>query len=260
MKVEFYKYQGAGNDFVMIDQRKQKYSLSTQQIAFLCDRRFGVGGDGLILLDDSDAYDFKMVYYNSDGNESTMCGNGGRCIVSFAHQLGLIGEQCTFEAIDGLHEALVLSPDHIQLQMQDVNEIVSTENQLFLNTGSPHHIEFVENLEAVDVATEGSKIRNSELYGKSGSNVNFVNCVNNSIHVRTYERGVEAETLACGTGVTAAAIAAHHKGHIPSNAIPVKAVGGELKVDFKWDESAKKYHDIWLTGPAKFVFQGNIEC
>ncbi len=260
MTIDFFKYHGAGNDFIMIDNREQLYSLSEQQIAFLCDRRFGVGGDGLILLEKSKSYDFKMLYYNSDGNQSTMCGNGGRCIVSFAHKLNLIKENCTFEAIDGLHEALVLSEKDVKLQMQDVKKIISTENQLFLDTGSPHHILFVDDVEIINVNQEGSKIRNSSLYGEKGSNVNFVNCSANSIQIRTYERGVEAETLACGTGVTAAALAAHYQGHITTNSIPVQAKGGLLKVDFKWDNVENKYYDIWLSGPTKYVFQGIVKC
>ncbi|MCH8534142.1 MAG: diaminopimelate epimerase [Flavobacteriaceae bacterium] len=260
MNIDFFKYQGAGNDFIMIDHRNKSYGLNLQQIKFQCDRRFGIGGDGLILLQNSSHYDFKMVYYNSDGNESSMCGNGGRCIVSFAYQLGIIQENCQFEAIDGAHQAIVMPKDQIKLQMQNVSHIISTEDQFFLDTGSPHHISFVDDVKQVNVNEEGSKIRNSSLYGKAGSNVNFINCKTDTIQIRTYERGVEAETLACGTGVTAAALAAHHQGYINKTSIPVQAVGGDLKVDFKWNDLEQTYEDIWLTGPAKFVFQGKIAC
>ncbi len=259
MTIEFFKYQGAGNDFVMIDYRNQNYELSSDQVAFLCHRRFGVGADGLILLKDSNDCDFEMIYYNSDGNLSSMCGNGGRCIVAFAHYLGVIHEECEFDAVDGKHKAHILKDGNIRLQMQNVGEIIDNEHQLFLNTGSPHHIEFISNVDSIDVNLEGAKIRNSQLYGKEGSNVNFVECNSKAIKMRTYERGVEAETLACGTGVTAAALAANYKGLISSTSIPVQAKGGELKVEFKKDD-VNLYYDIWLSGPATLVFQGKITC
>lgn len=259
MKIHFYKYHGAGNDFIMIDDRNQTHQLTSEQISFLCHRRFGVGADGLILLQNAEQYDFKMRYFNADGKESTMCGNGGRCIVAFAQQLGIVSKQCQFEAIDGLHKATMLT-DGVKLEMQNVNAIVVNDNQLFLDTGSPHHISFVDDVSLVDVNVEGAKIRNSALYGKAGSNVNFVETDGNSIALRTYERGVEAETLACGTGVTAAALASHHQAKTKLTSIEVKAQGGNLKVDFKWDESQKKYYDIWLSGPAKFVFEAYIQC
>lgn len=216
MKVEikFYKYQGAGNDFVMIDNREDSFPVSTTIIAKLCDRNFGVGGDGLILLENDSTSDFKMVYFNSDGNESTMCGNGGRCIVRFAHDLEVVADKMTFNAIDGLHHAIV-DGDTIRLQMIDVKEVEDHDKHLFMNTGSPHHVEFVKNIKDIDVYAKGKKIRNGAPYYETGSNVNFVEVLpNQTLKIRTYERGVEDETLACGTGITAAAIAAYIRGFV----------------------------------------------
>ncbi|NQY29506.1 MAG: diaminopimelate epimerase, partial [Flavobacteriaceae bacterium] len=202
----FYKYQGTGNDFVMVDNRQLVISKDNQSlINSLCDRRFGVGGDGLILLENSATTDFKMVYFNADGNEGTMCGNGGRCIVAFAKFLKIIGNCTTFEAIDGLHTATV-SGDVVSLQMQDVTTIEEKKDSVFLDTGSPHHVQFEEHIADFDIKTIGRNIRN-EVYGAEGSNVNFVKKINDTTYrLRTYERGVEDETLACGTGATAVAI------------------------------------------------------
>src|SRR5690606_3669721 len=207
--MKFYKYQGTGNDFVMIDNRTNFFPKNDSElIAKICDRRFGIGADGLILLENDNSTDFKMVYYNSDGNESSMCGNGGRCLVAFAKKMNAITNETTFIATDGLHHATVLENGIVSLQMKDVEEINIHSDYIFLNTGSPHHVTFVDDLEHFDVATNGAKIRYSDLYGKAGSNVNFVKQISeNHFAVRTYERGVEDETLSCGTGVTAVAIA-----------------------------------------------------
>lgn len=260
MNITFYKYQGAGNDFIMIDNRNHFFKNDTKHIAKLCDRRFGIGADGLILLENhsENDIDFKMVYFNSDGSESTLCGNGGRCIVAFARQLGIIENECNFMAIDGLHQAH-FEGDLVSLSMPDVHNIKTyNSTSFFLDTGSPHHIEFVENTSLVQVKKEGAHIRHSNLYGKAGSNINFVEVQDNYIKIRTYERGVEDETLACGTGVTAAAIAAHNAKKIDTEHVNVSAEGGDLTVRFIPADG--KYTHIQLIGPAEFVFKGEIPC
>ena len=257
MQQTFYKYQGTGNDFVMIDNRQETFNKKdTKQIAFLCDRRFGIGADGLILLENHPTSDFKMVYYNADGNESTMCGNGGRCLVAFAKQLGVIKDKAVFEAIDGLHHASIEN-GIVRLQMQDVETVEKHPQHVFLNTGSPHHVQFEDDIENFDIKTKGAKIRYGAPYNESGSNVNFVNKISNQIFaVRTYERGVEDETLACGTGVTAVAIAAHKTKLTNNNSIKIKMLGGDLEVSFEKENDT--YKNVFLKGPAQFVFEGNI--
>lgn len=259
MLLTFYKYQGTGNDFIMVDNRLDSFPKeNTQLIEQLCDRRFGIGADGLILLENHTTYHFKMVYFNSDGNESSMCGNGGRCLVAFAKQLGIIEATAEFEAVDGYHYAKIIGDDLVSLQMKDVDRIAVHQDYSFLNTGSPHHVQLVSNLKNLDVKTEGAKIRYSDLYGKAGSNINFVHQLENDIFaVRTYERGVEDETLSCGTGATAVAIAMHHVGKTKSNSIDLQVEGGKLSVQFK--ENNGVYSDVFLVGPATFVFEGTID-
>ncbi len=256
MNVVFYKYQGTGNDFIIVDNRSKTFPKDTKIINHLCNRYFGIGADGFILLENDDHLDFKMVYYNSDGRESTMCGNGGRCVVAFAHKLGLFKSQTTFTAIDGLHKA-TYEKGIVSLEMIDVATIKIAENYLFTNTGSPHHVQLVNNLGTYDVFTNGKRIRN-ELYGAAGSNVNFVEQKDqNTFRVRTYERGVEGETLACGTGVTAVAIGMHKTGKTKSSQIDLIVEGGELAVSFDVEENI--YKNVQLIGPAQFVFSGSIE-
>jgi diaminopimelate epimerase len=259
MELTFYKYQGTGNDFVMIDNRSQFFPKENKQlIKKLCDRRFGIGADGLILLENHADFDFKMVYYNSDGNESSMCGNGGRCLVAFAKQMGVVKNKAKFEAFDGYHFATIDDEGIVALQMKDVDAIKNESNYTFLNTGSPHHVQLVNDLKNLDVKVEGAKIRYSDLYGNAGSNINFVNQLANDIFaVRTYERGVEDETLSCGTGVTAVAIAMHQLGKTKNNIIDLNVEGGKLKVQF--DEDNGNYTNVFLIGPATFVFEGKIE-
>lgn len=258
MKLKFYKYQGAGNDFVMVDDRENLFPIDQKTIGTLCDRHFGIGADGLILLKKDETEDFKMVYFNSDGRESTMCGNGGRCIVQFAQDLGIIQNETRFNAVDGLHRAKV-SGNLIELQMSNVSRVETYPTHLFLNTGSPHHVEFVQDVEQINVKLRGAEIRYGSPYFEKGSNVNFVQQLDgNTLKIRTYERGVEDETLACGTGITAAAIASYDFGRIDSSEIVVLARGGELKVKFEQNPSGG-YENIWLVGPAKFVFEGEIE-
>ena len=257
MQQEFYKYQGTGNDFVMIDNRLQTFNKKdTKRIAFLCDRRFGIGADGLILLENHPNFDFTMVYFNADGNESTMCGNGGRCLVAFAKQLGVISNKAVFEAIDGLHHATIEN-GIVKLQMQDVTRVEMHENHVFLNTGSPHHVQFEDDIENFDIKTKGAKIRYGSPYNEAGSNVNFVKKLTDQIFaVRTYERGVEDETLSCGTGVTAVALAMHALKQTDKNQITLKVQGGELRVSF--DVANGIYKTVWLMGPAEFVYKGKI--
>jgi len=258
LQLSFYKYQGTGNDFVIIDNRTDFFPKdNTKLVAFLCDRKFGIGADGLILLENDTASDFKMVYYNSDGSESTMCGNGGRCIVAFANKLGIIKAKTTFNAIDGLHNASV-DGTTITLEMIDVATIKSKEKYLFLNTGSPHHVQFVENLKDFNVVKEGAKLRYG-LYGQEGSNINFVEAIDsNTYSVRTYERGVENETLSCGTGVTAVALAMHHKALTTQEHVFINTIGGKLEVSFTKNENG--YKKVNLIGEATFVYQGQIKC
>lgn len=261
MELSFYKYQGTGNDFVLIDNRWNIISKNdTNLIERLCDRKFGIGADGLLLLEkaDSEEVDFKMVYFNSDGNLSTMCGNGGRCIVAFAHFLEIIEKETVFQAVDGLHKAMISDHDTVSLEMQNVDKICKQDDHVFLDTGSPHHVSFVKNMEAVDVKTQGAAIRHSQVYTEiGGTNVNFVEVLDaQSIKVRTFERGVEDETLSCGTGVTAAALAGHYNKLLTTSKVEVQTPGGRLSVAF--EVSDQGYRNIWLNGPAKQVFHGTI--
>lgn len=253
--MEFYKYQGTGNDFVMVDNRDLQFPKDKKIIEKLCDRRFGIGADGLILLENDPDYDFKMVYYNSDGGESTMCGNGGRCLVAFAFFLDIFEDKCKFMAIDGEHEAEVHN-GIIKLKMINVDTISHDGNDFVLNTGSPHYVKYVDNLKDFHVYDEGYGIRNSENYKEKGINVNFVEKISDQeIFVRTYERGVEDETYSCGTGVTASALTFLQKHHLTS--VKVKTLGGNLKVYA--EKSGDSFHDIWLEGPAKQVFRGKTD-
>lgn len=257
MIIEFYKYQGTGNDFIMIDDREKQFDLTDNDlIAALCERRMGIGADGLILLREHDTLDFEMIYFNADGKESSMCGNGGRCIIAFAQMLEMTGNETTFMAIDGEHKGRLMD-DGIYLQMQDVKKIEGVGDGLVLNTGSPHYIEMVDELDYIDVNKQGSKIRNSVPFKKDGINVNFVLDAN-ELQVRTYERGVEAETLSCGTGVVATAIAMHYANCIEETLVNVKTKGGELTVSF--EEFNGGYRNIWLSGEASMVFAGEFAC
>ena len=259
MLLKFYKYQGTGNDFVMIDNRQNFFPKNdTKLIERLCDRRFGIGADGLILLENDNSTDFRMVYYNSDGNESSMCGNGGRCLVAFAKSLNVINNEATFIATDGLHHATIDKIGIVSLQMKDVDEVKIDTEYVFLNTGSPHHVTLVNDLEHYNVKENGADIRYSDLYGKAGSNVNFVNQISdNHFRLRTYERGVEDETLSCGTGATATAIAMNVIEKTNSNSIDINVEGGKLKVTF--EKTDKGFEKVFLIGPATFVFEGEIE-
>ena len=258
MKIPFYKYHGTGNDFILMDNRAGMFpKLAHEWIAQLCHRNFGIGADGLILLEENSPGQYTMVYYNSDGNLSSMCGNGGRCFVAFAKQLGLIENEMHFDAPDGAHFAQFTSTGEIALQMKSVEDIAVHPNYVFLNTGSPHHVQVVQDLAIFSVVKEGAAIRYGELYGAAGSNVNFVEPVStNTFAVRTYERGVENETLSCGTGVTAVAIAMHKLKRTTSSCIQLQTPGGLLTVSFV--ENQGVYEQVCLQGPATFVFSGEL--
>ncbi|MCK0159839.1 diaminopimelate epimerase [Allomuricauda sp. F6463D] len=258
MDLQFFKYQGTGNDFVIIDNRQDIFPKNnTKLVAELCDRRFGVGADGLILLENDNMSDFKMVYYNADGAESTMCGNGGRCLVAFAHFLGIVDKETTFNAVDSLHYATI-KDNIVNLKMIDVDKIHEKQNHRFLDTGSPHHVQIVEGLDKFDVQKEGKKLRYG-IYGESGSNINFVEQQgDNTFNVRTYERGVEGETLSCGTGVTAVALAMHESGKTKGDEVHIHTIGGDLTISFEKKE--EKYTNIFLKGPAIQVYKGTITC
>ena len=256
MTMTFHKYQGTGNDFIIIDNRNYIFpKKNSSLIASLCDRHFGIGADGLILLEDHKTVDFSMIYFNADGHESSMCGNGGRCIVAFAKELKLFKKTTTFYAIDGIHSAEINS-DKVSLKMINVHDILVSKEFIFTNTGSPHHIEMVENLDDISVIEKARTIIDS-LYSSEGCNINFVEQLDHqTFKVRTYERGVEDETLACGTGATAVAIAMYKIGKSDSNHIKLDVLGGYLEVQFiAKDES---YTDIFLSGPAQLVFKGTL--
>lgn len=259
MRINFYKYQGTGNDFILLDNRNQNLNLSEEQIADLCNRRFGIGADGLMLLELEPGLDFKMVYYNSDGRQSSMCGNGGRCITAFANYLGVIGHKARFLAIDGVHDAVISETGEVALKMQDVKELEQNQHFCYLNTGSPHVVKRVQNIAELNVQEEGRKIRYNSRFAEEGTNVNFIETQENGLFVRTYERGVEDETLSCGTGVTAAALVAAFTGDgANKNNCHIKTKGGSLEVTFE-KVLEHNFYNIWLKGPAIQVFQGSIQ-
>lgn len=255
MQINFSKYQGTGNDFILIDNRKGDILLTNKQVAKFCNRRFGIGADGLMLVEMEPGYDFKMVYYNSDGNQSTMCGNGGRCITKFVHDIGVHLDKYTFLAVDGLHESWIDDKQTVYLKMKDVFDVEHHNGHDVLDTGSPHFVKHVQDLNNVNVAQEGKQIRHLEKYKKQGINVNFVEILSSDrIFVRTYERGVEDETYSCGTGVTAAAIVNAHNDN-GFNHIDVQTIGGKLFVEFEKIDD-EHFENIWLCGPAIKVFDG----
>lgn len=261
MIIKFRKFQANGNDFVMIVEKETEITLSETQIIRLCDRHFGIGADGLMILRSSKDYDFEMLYYNSDGKEASMCGNGGRSIASLAYSLGFAGKQMTFLASDGVHEAVIEeelaqgSLYEVSLKMVDVEKVEKESDYYFLNTGVPHYVEFVNGLSEMDVVAKGRKIRFDERFSDEGTNVNFVEIYPEGIKVRTYERGVEDETLSCGTGVTASAIATFLE--TGKQDLLIHAQGGDFKVDFERQDG--HFVNIWLRGPAEQVFEGEIE-
>lgn len=241
----------------MIDNRSGNFPQHNHEwIAKICDRRFGIGADGLIVLQNHKTLDFTMHYYNADGQLGSFCGNGGRCIVAFAKQLGLIDQKTVFAAYDGVHHATI-ADGIVSLSMADVNRISVYPKHVFLDTGSPHHVTFVSDTNDLDVGTKGAQIAHDEPYGAEGSNVNFVHVAGDDhLRMRTYERGVEAETLSCGTGVTAAALAAFTVHKIKTTEVEVHTLGGQLTVSFQ--PQGKGFTEIVLTGPAALVFSGTL--
>ncbi len=258
MDIGFYKYHGNGNDFIITDEWEKSYDLDKKKISLMCDRHFGIGADGFIRLLKSDNADFEMKYYNSDGNLASMCGNGGRCIAAFAYAMGYAGKDMRLDAYDGVHKASVLKTIksqkeyYISLEMNGVKNVKIKESYYFLDTGSPHYVEFVKDAEKVDVVNRGKEIRYDKRFAPGGTNVNFVEIKNNRLFVRTYERGVEAETLSCGTGVTASAIAAYLK--TGKKDFEIITPGGDFKVDF--EDAGSFFKNVQLKGPATFVFKG----
>ncbi len=260
MLLKFYKYHGTGNDFILIDNRTREFTTSAEIIRLLCDRHFGIGADGLMTLENDTENDFRMRYFNADGQEGTMCGNGGRCIVHFAKETGIIqGNSTVFSAIDGIHQAKFSSEEIIKLRMNDVSagQIKNTPDGFLLDTGSPHLVRFENEIDSIDVFVTGKKLRYLPAFEKqNGINVNFVEINDDFLKVRTYERGVEAETLSCGTGSIAVALAFSIKENIFYSPVNIKTLGGDLKVHFQFSHNS--FHDIWLEGPVKFVFSTQI--
>lgn len=255
MQLQFHKYQGTGNDFVMIDDRSERFPVANKSvISFLCDRKMGIGADGVILIQYHPDLDFRMVFFNPDGSES-LCGNGSRCAIAFAKELGIIDDKTTFETTDGIHDAYIKG-DTYYFHLHDVQEVQEKGKDLFINTGSPHHIRVVDEIDLTDIMSIGSEIRYSEAYQPDGTNVNFIERKEDRIKVRTYERGVENETLSCGTGVTACALAASFMDY--QSPVKIETKGGDLEVSF--DKTTEgQFENIYLAGPAKNVYKGTIE-
>jgi diaminopimelate epimerase len=259
MKVLFSKYHGTGNDFIIIDNRKFQWIPKEKEVAFLCNRHLGIGADGLMLLTEKQGYDFYMTYFNSDGRESTMCGNGGRCMIAFAHSLSLVGEESRFMAIDGPHLGQIdqkRPSGIIHLKMKDVNVTEIKADHIFMNTGSPHYVLFEEGVESFDIIEKAKQIRFNERFKVEGTNVDFVELRKDHLFVRSYERGVEDETLSCGTGVTASVLANAIKNPEKRTSMDVQTRGGNLSVSYH--QKGSSFTDIWLSGSATFVFQGEI--
>jgi diaminopimelate epimerase len=261
MKIDFVKYHGTGNDFILIDNRMLNLHLDHKAISFICNRHYGIGADGLIYLDNDEKLDFGMKYFNADGKEGTMCGNGGRCITAFAAHLGLIDQEAIFSSIDGKHHSRILSRENeltqVTLQLKDVDNIKRFPDYYFLDTGSPHYVKFVKNIESVDVLKEGKKIRWDQSFQPEGTNVNFVEIKDEALILRTYERGVENITLSCGTGATATAIAAFIELNGKRTEYKIETLGGQL--DVKFQHHSGKFSNIWLTGAAQKVFEGSVQ-
>ncbi len=256
MEFTFYKYHGTGNDFILIDGFKYEgiqSKLTEEYIKAMCDRHFGIGADGLMILKASEDYDFEMIYYNSDGRTSSMCGNGGRCIVTLAHKLGYISNETVFLAIDGVHQASI-DPTNVSLKMIDIDHYERENQDIIIDTGSPHYIKFVEHFDQFDILAEARKIRYNNRFKSEGINVNFVKFKDDILEIRTYERGVEDETLSCGTGVVASSLACIINQFTEISPIQVKAVGGNLQVAYK--RKGKGFSDIYLIGPSEEVFEG----
>lgn len=261
MKIHFFKYHGTGNDFIIVDNRLAQQNFSKEQIQKLCHRKFGIGADGFITLTSSKVADFEMKFWNNDGSNSMMCGNGGRCIAAFAHHLGIFEKRSRFIAPDGIHVAEILNENEtsntVSLSMCDTKlPQPFSENEFYINTGSPHLVVFVKDIKNTDVFSVGSTLRNDPRFAPDGVNVDFVEIIcENQIFVRTFERGVENETLSCGTGVTASAIAYAFKNKLTAyHKISVQTLGGTLEMLLEKDDI--QISNIRLVGAATLVFQG----
>ncbi|MDA9262119.1 diaminopimelate epimerase [Flavobacteriales bacterium] len=256
MNLKFHKYQGTGNDFVMIDNRESVFDKNNLKlVSHLCDRKFGIGADGLILIENHDKVDFDMIYFNADGTKS-FCGNGSRCAVAFAKYLNIIESKTTFNAIDGIHEAII-NEGIVELKMGNVGQVEKGDDYFFINTGSPHYIEYKEDVQALDIVTEAHKVRYNSRFTEQGTNVNYVQKKSDVLEIRTYERGVEDETLSCGTGATAVALSGALK-HGMKSPIAIKVQGGELQIKFN-QVSSDEFNDIWLIGKGEKVYSGAFE-
>ena len=260
MTLKFDKYQGAGNDFIILNNYDGFFSkLSEHQFREMCDRHRGIGADGVILLEPSNSVDFEMKYFNSDGKLSSLCGNGARCVVLYAYKNKIINGKTKFSATDGTHEAWLTSSDKVKIQIKEIKKILKHKESFVINTGSPHYLKIMDNISDLNVKKEGSAIRYSKDFIPEGINVNFIQIKNNSnFLIRTYERGVEDETLACGTGAVAAAIVMHNIGKTSGNTnIEIETLGGSLNVNFDFENSV--YKNIFLEGPVKYVFSGTYK-
>ena len=257
MMIPFYKYQGTGNDFIIIDDRDSEITFSNDKITHITSRKFGVGSDGIILIRNHNDYDFEMIFYNPDGSQS-FCGNGSRCAILFAYHMGIVGREVEFISTDGAHEAKIITDSIVELKMSNSLEVLNLKSgAFFVDTGSPHYVNYLDNIEEIDLIKQARVIRNSAEYIKEGVNVNFIEKINNNIKMRTYERGVENETLSCGTGVTAAALVHASNLSINKGKVDVFTRGGQLSVSFAFD--GKYYQDVWLKGNATYVFKGEID-
>lgn len=254
MNITFFKYQGTGNDFIMVNAVDKGITLEPLQIQRLCNRKFGIGADGIILIKADVKTDFYVDYYNPDGSQS-FCGNGSRCAVAFAFAENVFeGKTCSFNAIDGTHTGEVLDIDNIEISMRDVEGVEEVDGDFVLDTGSPHFVRRCNALKELDIITEARKVRYNQRFSEQGINVNFISQNESEIHMRTYERGVEDETLSCGTGVTAVALSSVSEDGVYARKIITK--GGDLMVNFK--KSGDLFQTIRLQGAAKFVFSGLV--
>ena len=264
MKIQFYKYQGTGNDFVMVDNRDGCFNYNnTEFISSICDRKYGIGCDGLILIEDDIDLDFNMRYFNSDGSQLGMCGNGARCVTHFAKKLGIINNSAIFQAIDGIHHAEITDNNYARVKMNDIDMsnydlIDKNFDNIYLNTGSPHLVINSNDIDKIDVFNEGRKIRFDDTYKKEGVNINFVEVAsdNSLCKVRTYERGVEDETLSCGTGAIAVAVVLNYSNIVSKKEIKISMKGGDLNVSF--DRVGDNFSNIWLSGVVSEVYKGEI--
>ena len=258
MKISFNKFNGAGNDFIIIDNRDNDIKVNSSLVSLLCNRNFGVGADGVIVIKNCKKSDFEILHFTPDGEIGSLCGNGSRCAVSFAHKNKIIENKTTFKAFDGFHNAEILNNNLIKMEMNIISDIIENEYGIWVDTGSPHLVIRSDDTESLNVYNSAREIRYNDYYRDEGVNVNFVEKIDDEkFKIRTYERGVEDETLACGTGSTASAICMNYLNITNKNKITMECKGGNLFVEFNSEE--KEYSKIYITGPANFVFEGTID-